>query len=436
MSSTASPAVAEAAFARADATVSTAPSATASRLDDGPIRRGTRRFRDTNLAMFAAGYATFSVIYCVQPLMPSFSAHFGVTPATSSLVLSATTGVLAFAMLIASAVSEIAGRKPMMVGSIVLSSLLAIATVFARDWHDLVLLRALIGLAISGLPAVAMAYLSEEMDRGAVGLAMGLYIGGSAVGGLGGRAVAGLVTELVSWQAGLFAVGAIGLACGLLLAKILPASRHFRRSQPSLAALAGSFRLHLADARQRGLFLIGFLLLGSFVCVYNYAGYRLIEPPYALGQGSVSLIYAVYLIGIFSSAWMGSLTSRYGRGPLLSIGLLLMLGGLLLTLVPSLIAIIAGMAVLTFGFFGAHSIASSWVGANAATAKAQASSLYLFSYYLGSGALGTLGGVFWSLDGWAGVATLIGALLFAGLVVATRLTRSPGAKAGAATPAA
>ena len=63
--------------------------------------------------------------------------------------------------------------------------------------------------------------------------------------------------------------------------------------------------------------------------------------------------------------------------------------------------VIAGIAVLTFGFFGAHSIASAWVGRRARTAKAQAASLYLFLYYVGSSVIGSLGGIFWERNGWS-----------------------------------
>ena len=97
--------------------------------------------------------------------------------------------------------------------------------------------------------------------------------------------------------------------------------------------------------------------------------------------------------------------------------------GALLTLFGPLVLILAGMVTVTFGFFGAHSVASSWVGQRALTAKAQASALYLFCYYLGSSAIGTLGGVFWARSGWWGVVGLVATLLLLALAVAFRLAR-------------
>jgi len=87
--------------------------------------------------------------------------------------------------------------------------------------------------------------------------------------------------------------------------------------------------------------------------------------------------------------------------------------------------IVAGIAVLTVGFFGAHSMVSAWVGARAKMGKAQASSLYLFTYYMGSSVVGSLGGLFWTWDGWFGVAAMTGLLVAAGIAIAWMLSRLP-----------
>jgi len=173
------------------------------------------------------------------------------------------------------------------------------------------------------------------------------------------------------------------------------------------------------------MFAEGFVLLGAFVTVYNYIGYRLTAPPYALTQAAVGLIFSVYLVGMFSSAFMGHLAGRLGRRKLLWMMFVVMLAGLLLTTLASLWFIVAGVAVITFGFFGGHSIVSSWVGRRAGNAKAQASSMYLFTYYLGSSVAGVAGGVFYAAHGWAGVAAFVGALFSLGLLFAWRLYHLP-----------
>ncbi|MGC1549499.1 MAG: MFS transporter, partial [Rhodanobacter sp.] len=306
------------------------------------IRHGTPAFRHTNLALFAAGFATFGLLYCVQPLMPEFSHHYGVSAATSALSLSLTTGVLAFAMLFAGGLSDAWGRKSIMVLSLLSSAVLVLITAFMPSWSALLIVRTLLGLTLSGLPAVAMTYLSEEMHVESIGLGMGLYISGSAVGGMGGRLISGVLADFFGWRVGVGVVGVIGVLAGLVFWWALPPSRHFIAQPLRWRTLLGRFTGMFRDRGLPWLFVEGFLLLGAFVTVYNYLGYRLLAPPYNLSQAVVGLIFSIYLVGTFSSAWMGDLAGRLGRRKVLWTAFALMLMGVLLTLMSSLWLIALG----------------------------------------------------------------------------------------------
>ncbi len=385
------------------------------------IRQGTPEFRRAVLALFMAGFATFGVLYCVQPLLPGFSSHFGVSAGNSALALSVSTGVLAVAMLVAGIVSDRIGRRPVMVAALIGSALLTLATALVDDWGTLLVLRTLLGLSLSGVPAVAMTWLVEEMDSRSLGLAMGLYIGGNAVGGMSGRLIAGVVADHWGWRAGIGAVGVIAVLATIALWTQLPASRHFRARRAELTRLPARFGGLFRDDALPWLFACGFLLLGIFVTLYNYLGYHLLAPPYGLSQTVVGLIFTAYLVGSVSSAWMGQLANRRGRGPVLALSFGLVLGGVVLLMLPWLATLALGIALVTFGFFGGHSVASSWVGVRAGSLRAEASALYLFSYYLGSSVLGALGGVFYTHWGWAGVCGFTLLLTLAGAAAAWRV---------------
>ncbi|MDD2875701.1 MAG: MFS transporter [Acidiphilium sp.] len=389
------------------------------------IQHGGTAFRRTNLAMFAAGFATFALMYCVQPLLPVFAVDFRVTPMVASLALSATTFTLAGALLIASALSEAWGRKAIMAGSIIGAALLTMVSATIPHWGWFLVMRAAIGLVLSGLPAVAMGYLAEEMHPKSIGLAMGLYVGGSGFGGMTGRLLTGVLADAFGWRWAVTAIGAVGLASGLVFASRLPPSRHFVRRSLAIGSLVRGYRAHLADPALRLLFAEAFLIMGAFVTVYNYITFRLLTPPFDLSQTTVGLIFAVYLVGVVSSAWMGHLASRFGRARMLPWGIASELLGAVITLSGWLPLIVLGIALVTFGFFASHSVASSWVGAQARGARAQAAALYLFLYYLGSSVAGSIGGFAWSFAGWNGVVAMIVALLGLGLVLARKLANLP-----------
>ena len=387
------------------------------------IRQGTADFRRASLALFASGFATFGLLYCVQPLLPEFSKDFGIGAATSALALSVSTGVLAVAMIFAGILSDRVGRRPVMAVSLLASSVLMLLVSLMHEWHAVLLLRTLLGLSLSGVPAVAMTWLAEEMDAGSLGLGMGLYIGGNAVGGMSGRLIAGVVADYWGWRAGVATVGGIGLLATAIFWSRLPPSRHFVAHAVDLRALPGNFGELFRDGGLPWLFALGFVLLGVFVTMYNYLGYHLLAPPYRLSQTVVGLIFTVYLIGSFSSAWMGQLAGRIGRARALGISLGLILVGVALLALPQLWVMALGITLVTFGFFGGHSVASSWVGSRGGQHRAEASALYLFGYYLGSSVAGAVGGVFYTSHGWAGVCAFGAVLALVGLGLVWRLTR-------------
>jgi len=394
-------------------------------LKDIYIEKGTPMFMRTVLALFSGGFATFALLYCVQPMMPLLSTEFSINAAQSSLILSVATGLLAIGLLITGPISDRIGRKPVMVAALFAASVCTIASAMMPTWHGVLLLRALVGLSLSGLAAVAMTYLSEEIHPKHIGLAMGLYIAGNAIGGMCGRLITGVLIDFVSWHTAMLVIGGLALIAAAVFWRILPESRNFRPRSLHPRSLLDGFTLHFRDAGLPLLFLEAFVLMGAFVTLFNYIGYRLLAQPYHLDQAFVGLLSVVYLSGIYSSAKVGALADKLGRRKMLWATIALMLAGLMLTMATPLWLVVLGMLVFTFGFFGAHSVASSWIGRRALQAKGQASSLYLFSYYAGSSVAGTAGGVAWHLGGWNGVGLFIGGLLVVALWVAVKLAKLP-----------
>jgi YNFM family putative membrane transporter len=385
------------------------------------IAAGSAQFKRINRAMVFGGFSTFALLYCVQPLMPLLAHDFALSPAQSALAVSVATGALAVSLLASSVLSERHGRKPLMAGSMFAGGILTLLAAFAQNYPQLLLLRCLLGLLLGGMPALAMAYLSEEIEGPSLGHSMGLYIGGSAFGGMSGRVLASVISDFWDWRVAVGTMGVAGLYAAWEFNRSLPASTNWRRGQGGWRALFTGTGKHMSDAGLPWLFSLSFLLMGAFISLYNYIGYRLLAPPFALRQSAVGALSILYLLGIFSSVWAGKLADRLGRRNVLWLVMLAMLGGLLLTLSSSLALIVGGMGLFTFGFFASHSVASSWVGRRARPPQALASALYLFFYYLGSSVVGWLSGVVWAHAGWAGVVGMLGAVLLAAMGVALRL---------------
>jgi len=379
------------------------------------LSRGSAAYRRATLALFCAGFATFALLYCVQPLLPLLATHFAVSAAGSSLALSLTTLSLALCLLLSGALAESWGRKPVMVAALGLATVLGLACALVDSWDHLLWLRALLGLALSGLPALAMAYVGEEFDPEALPAAMGLYIGGTALGGLLGRLLAGLLSDIGGWPLALGGIAGMGLLALLLFIWLLPPSRHFHAQPLSPRGLLGNFAQHLGNPQLRALFLLAFLLMGGFVALFNYVGFRLAAAPFGLSSTLIGLLFTVYLVGILSAGWAGRLVPHFGARQVLQGGIGIMLLGVALCATPWLSAVVLGLALFTLGFFAAHAVTSGQVGQHAQGAKAQASALYLCAYYLGSSVVGYAGGYVWEHAGWLPLlAVLAGLFLLAG----------------------
>ncbi|MFF3685477.1 MFS transporter [Streptomyces sp. NPDC002187] len=385
---------------------------------DTRLAPGAPGYRRMSFALFAAGMATFALLYSTQALLPAVSAGFGVSASAASWTVSAATGALALCVLPLSAVSERFGRRSVMTVSLAVAVVVGLLVPLAPNLEWLVALRAVQGAALAGLPASAMAYLAEEVRPKALVAAIGLFVAGNSIGGMSGRIVTGWVAQLWGWRAALAAVGLMALACALVFRAMLPKARHFTPGSLNPTALARAVRGHLADPLLMRLYAIGALFMTVFGAVYTVIGYRLVEEPFSLPQGVVGSVFLVYLVGTVSSAAAGRLVGRLGRRGALYLAVATTAAGLLLSLTDSLAGVLLGLVLITAGFFAGHAVASSSVSRTAKTGRAQASALYQSAYYLGSSAGGTLGAIAFHAGGWSGTVAL-GLLAVLGVVSIT-----------------
>lgn len=360
--------------------------------------------RRVTVSVAAAGICSFSLLYAPQPLLPQLAAEFGLDPGAASLAVSAGTGGLAAAVLPIAVVSELVGKRPVIVASVLASAVLGLLLPFAPSYEVLLVLRVLQGVAIAGFPGVAAAYLAELLGPAGVAGAVGAMIAGNTIGGMLGRLTAGGVTEWLGWHGALAVVGGVGLLCAVLTVASLPRPPRRERARPSAARLRTVLSGFASGLRKPVLWAqygVALLAMGAFVALYNAAGFRLTGEPLNLSPAIASLVFLCYAMGSVSSATAGRLVSRFGRMRCLLTALALTAVGAVATVADSLVVVIVGYVVFTGGFFAAHAVANAWAAAEAPPrARASASGLYTLAYYLGSSVGGTVGSVVFGLAGW------------------------------------
>jgi YNFM family putative membrane transporter len=379
--------------------------------------------RQQALSLFLIGFITFALLYAVQPLLPLLARAHRLSAASSALALSVSTGALALAIWLCAARASAWDRRRLMLGALLLATLLNAASAFTSSWPQLLLCRALMGLCLGAVPAMAMAHVAETAAPGEVASAMGLYVAGTALGGMTGRVGLGLLADLHGWTVGLLSVSALTAAGVGLVWRWMPTSPPARMAANAATAATVSTAARwvpratwwalLASPPLRRLFVCGGLASGIFVSVYNYAGFRLQAEPFSLRPAQIGLIFGCYAFGVMSSSVAGRLARRWGQPRVLTGAVSLTAAGLLVSQSAHLAVFVAGLSLMTMGFFAMHAVCSGWVGQMAPQqAKAQATALYLLSYYIGASLLGYAGGWAWGHGGWGGLSTgLLAALL-------------------------
>ena len=374
----------------------------------------------TLTALFVTGFGTFVNLYATQPLLPQFREHFGATELLVSLTVSAPVLAVALTAPLIGLVADAVGRKRIIVAAMLGLALPTALAATAANLGQLIAWRFLQGFFIPGIIAVAIAYISEESPRDAVGSTMAIYVTGTVIGGFAGRFLAGLAATHWGWRTVFVVLGAITLAAALTTWWLLPRSTKFVRQRNANAAFH-AMRKHLQNPQLLATYAVGFNVLFCLVEAFTYVNFYLADEPFFLGPGALALVFAVYLIGAVITPAAGHLLDRIGHRRALIGAVGMSAVGMLLTLVHSLPVVIAGLTLEASGVFACQSASSSHVGKAAHEARSSAAGLYVALYYLGGCAGSILPGILWEQAGWPGCVGIILGMQVVSVVIAYKL---------------
>ena len=372
------------------------------------------------VAVAAAGFATFLNLYTPQAILPDIARAFGVELTRGGLALTLPLLAVAVVAPVAGAVSDRLGRKRVIVGAaaVLLAPTLLVAG--ATSFEALLFWRFAQGLLLPFIFAVTVAYVGEECAGPAAIRVTGLYASGTIVGGFSGRFLAGVVADAAGWRMAFVALGLLTAAAVALIAAWLPREQKFTPMHGGLGVTLAAYAGHLRNPPLLATCAVGFGMLFSLVAAFTYINYRLALPPYSLGPSALGAVFGVYLFGAVAAPLAARVAARIGRRRTVAGGVAFGLCGLLLTLAPSLAAIVAGLALVCVALFACQALALSFIGVAARGAKSAAVGLYVAIYYVG----GAIGGIapngLWRIGGWPPVAGLIGAVMIAMAAVAVK----------------
>ncbi|MDU2364832.1 MAG: MFS transporter [Klebsiella michiganensis] len=377
------------------------------------------------LALALSGLAELASLFFIQPLLPVLAVEYDVPVSQVSIILSAETALLAIGLLFTGTLSDHYGRKKLIIVSLLLGGLLTMLCPLVESWAMLVALRAVIGLALSGIAAAATAYISEEVAPVVAGVVTGYFVFGNSMGGMSGRIVASQLIDHISINTIFYGFAISLILVALLVYFLLPASQNFKPTQSlNVLRVVKGAASHFKNKKLALAFVISFIIFGVFTSLYNYLAFFLKGEPFHISPANAGLLSFSFALSFFTAPQAGRLSAKYGSMRVLRALFVMMALGMLLTLTSNVVTFIIGAVIFTGCFFGCHSIGLSWVSKNATHARGQAVALYLFFYYMGGSVIGFVNGFVFHSMGWQGMTGFIIALLAVGAVVATYLSSS------------
>src|SRR5437764_2218827 len=358
------------------------------------------------IAVAVAGFAVFLNLYAPQSVLPLLAREFAVGAGEASLAITASTAAVALIAPFTGTFADVIGRKRVIVAAMFALVIPTVMVALAPGLHAVLFWRFMQGLVLPPIFAVTVAYIGEEWSAPDAIAMTGIYTSAASFGGFFGRLLTGVLADLAGWRIAFFSLAVVTLLLAGGVAVLLEPERRFVRSRNLLASAQQMLR-HFRNPPLVATSGIGFGVLFTFIASFTYVNFYLAAPPFRLSASALGLLFVVYLGGSAITPLTGRAVARFGRKPLIIGAIAIWAGGLLLTLIPSLPAVVAGLAISATCGFLCQSVSTSFVALSAEHGHSSAVGLYVTWYYVGGSVGGVLPGLIWNRTGWPGCIGLV-----------------------------
>jgi MFS transporter, YNFM family, putative membrane transport protein len=374
------------------------------------IAAAGRRNLAIRVAAGLAGFCTFINLYSPQAILPLLSDEFGAGAKEISAIMTASTLAVALMAPFSGTVSDVLGRKRVIVTAMVVLAIPTVFSAFAESLHALVIWRFVQGLVMPPIFAVTIAYLGEELSAKEATTVTGIYTSGASLGGFTGRLLTGVLADAVSWHFAFLCLAAMTVVGAGIVAVLLPRERRFVKSEGLIASGRQMLR-HFRNPQLVATYAVGFGVLFNFIATFTFISFRLAAPPYDLSPTLLGVIFVTYLSGTAATPLTGRFVSRFGRRSFVLFVIAVWVLGIALTMLGPLWVILVGLSICACCGMLCQSVSTGYVAITAQAGRSSAVGLYVTSFYLGGSFGAAIGGVAWTVAGWPACVAMIAAML-------------------------
>jgi predicted MFS family arabinose efflux permease len=351
------------------------------------------------IAVAFCAIGAFLHLYAPQAVLPMMAREYGVGAADASLIITAGTLAVAATAPFTGALSDVLGRRRVIVIALALLLIPATMTVFAPTLNQVIFWRFIHGLLLPPIFAVTIAYVGDEFPPGEANGVFGLYAAASAVGGFLGRFVPGMLTEQFGWRGGFLALACCSVICLVAVYFLLTPERRFVRAD-NIGSSLRQMVAHLRNPKLLAIYAVGFGVLFNFIATFTYLSFHLAAPPFNRSPAFLGSIFVVYLVGSAAALYLGRAIAWLGRKNFVLCVLAIWAGGMLFSLIPSVTAIVFSLVIASTCGILVQASSTSFVATAAKTGTSAAVGLYVTSFYIGGTFGGWLPALAYEAGGW------------------------------------
>jgi MFS transporter, YNFM family, putative membrane transport protein len=366
-------------------------------------------------------FLTVVDLFATQAILPSLAKAYGVTPAAMGFAVNASTMGMGVAGLGVAFFSHWIDRRLGILVSLALLSIPTALLAVAPDLTAFTLLRIAQGLCMASAFTLTLAYLGERCSAMDAGGAFAAYITGNVASNLIGRLVSAGIADHLGLATNFYFFAGLNLIGAVLVYFTVGRTPPMHEVGPSPRSPLAAWAEHFRNVPLRAAFGIGFCILFAFIGTFTYVNFVLVAEPLSLTRMDLGFVYFVFLPSIVTTLPAGGAVARLGTRPVLWSALVVAGLGLPLLLLPSLIAVLAGMVLVGVGTFFAQATATGFVGRAATADRGAASGIYLASYFFGGLVGSAVLGQLFDRFGWAACVAGIALALAAAAILTVRL---------------
>jgi YNFM family putative membrane transporter len=360
-------------------------------------------------AVALAGAGAFLNLYSPQAVLPLLQKEFGTTEAGIALIVFASIIAVALTAPFTGAIADVIGRKRVITGAMIALVIPTAMSALSPSLEAMIFWRFVQGLMLPPIFAVTIAYIGGEMPADEATGMTGTYVMGAALGGFTGRLLTGLLAEPIGWRNAFLVDAALTALLAIAVIVLLPREKKFVRAANLSASLRQMIR-HLRNPKLMATYAVGFGVLFNFIATFTFISFHLAAAPFNLSPAQLGLIFTVYLVGTFIVPLVGQGVARFGRRRFVIAILALWVFGILLTLVPSLIAVIVGLILAAACGFLCQASSQAYVATSSKTGISAAIGLYVTAFYAGGSVGALLPGLVWPIAQWSGTVAMVVAM--------------------------